>query len=941
MRRIHRGLAHALAIFILTAPGLSKAEDANRQDQNLEMAPVTVCVVDSETSEPLREFRYHYSISSPGMPNLTNGDKLVTCKSPDGIFHINAYKSSEIWLRVEADDYTNGHGYPGGGYYVMKRATQDRRIRFEMHRGKTIRGVVRDAQTRSPIQGAIVSPIVFGRSYPRPDSSRKRNTDKSGTFEIRGATSWGIHVEHPDYLDSGRSFIILASETLKAANSPVEILLGKGEDIRGVVRDEAGKAIPGVTISDGKDKRAESGGDGGFVLKTPEKGRNNNNEYDLSFYKEGYVDKSITMKSPPSQGLSVVLKPCPVLTGRILNGKGHPVPRYTLFAGSGAEPSEYGAPGKEIQDQDGRFTVSIEEPGKAWLAVKAEGYTLWDTVVDTTGTLPIEGRLFRGVSVRGKLLFPKGCEGASTVCLALQPEHVDPMDPFSGEWTHKRILASAKKAAGADGAFVFEHIRPGRYVFHGVARSISPVSQETTVANSDLDLGSIQARGTGAIFGQVFSKHSNKGEGEPFAGGHIDYQDNLGKLSADRFSQHDVIKTICFDADEEGKFRVENVPVGTVSVSIPHQVTADIIGADTICANVIEGKATEVRFFDPSDERKAVFAFHIGDGSQAQYLTGTGKGAERTVENVTDRPPMFRVGLTPLESLPIAYPSCDDWQELDERGQIALAGVARGRYKIFISDWLGSEGFQGMLFEGEIAVRPKMKPFRVTLGGGSVTGQVEWSGDNRYMILVAAAPKKGKGAIRYTRCDDQGNFCARYLNKGDYVLYAHDLKAGWAYLGEAAVRNSVVDLGRGKLAAGASLKGQLPVVPAGKCITHVQAVDSHGIVIEALDLEESRAGQYEISGLWPGEWTLDAMFGEEKIASKIVRIAGSGEMRQDFSGDAAGTLDLVKPDPAGFREVSEVRILDGEMIWAPMALSNGLLVIRDQKQMKCLDVRGK
>ena len=155
------------------------------------------------------------------------------------------------------------------------------------------------------------------------------------------------------------------------------------------------------------------------------------------------------------------------------------------------------------------------------------------------------------------------------------------------------------------------------------------------------------------------------------------------------------------------------------------------------------------------------------------------------------------------------------------------------------------------------------------------------------------------------------------------------------------MRNSVVDLGRGKLAAGASLKGQLPVVPAGKCITHVQAVDSHGIVIEALDLEESRAGQYEISGLWPGEWTLDAMFGEEKIASKIVRIAGSGEMRQDFSGDAAGTLDLVKPDPAGFREVSEVRILDGEMIWAPMALSNGLLVIRDQKQMKCLDVRGK
>ena len=54
----------------------------------------------------------------------------------------------------------------------------------------------------------------------------------------------------------------------------------------------------------------------------------------------------------------------------------------------------------------------------------------------------------------------------------------------------------------------------------------------------------------------------------------------------------------------------------------------------------------------------------------------------------------------------------------------------------------------------------------------------------------------------------------------------------------------------------------------------------------------------------------------------------------------AGTLHLVKPDPAGFKEVSKVKILEGESIWAPMALSNGLLVIRDQKEMKCLDVKG-
>ncbi len=51
-----------------------------------------------------------------------------------------------------------------------------------------------------------------------------------------------------------------------------------------------------------------------------------------------------------------------------------------------------------------------------------------------------------------------------------------------------------------------------------------------------------------------------------------------------------------------------------------------------------------------------------------------------------------------------------------------------------------------------------------------------------------------------------------------------------------------------------------------------------------------------------------------------------------------GELRMLQPDPAGYKELAKARILSGRDIWAPMALSDGKLVLRDQRQMKCLEV---
>jgi outer membrane protein assembly factor BamB len=52
-----------------------------------------------------------------------------------------------------------------------------------------------------------------------------------------------------------------------------------------------------------------------------------------------------------------------------------------------------------------------------------------------------------------------------------------------------------------------------------------------------------------------------------------------------------------------------------------------------------------------------------------------------------------------------------------------------------------------------------------------------------------------------------------------------------------------------------------------------------------------------------------------------------------------GWLYLIEPSPDGFKEISKAKLLGTQMCWAPLALSDGKLLIRDQKQMKCVLVK--
>ena len=66
--------------------------------------------------------------------------------------------------------------------------------------------------------------------------------------------------------------------------------------------------------------------------------------------------------------------------------------------------------------------------------------------------------------------------------------------------------------------------------------------------------------------------------------------------------------------------------------------------------------------------------------------------------------------------------------------------------------------------------------------------------------------------------------------------------------------------------------------------------------------------------------------------------AGGTIISQD-GGD--GTLRLIKPGEA-YKELAKAKVFSkepGRELWAPLALSKGLLVTRSQNQMVCVDLR--
>ena len=283
---------------------------------------------------------------------------------------------------------------------------------------------------------------------------------------------------------------------------------------------------------------------------------------------------------------------------------------------------------------------------------------------------------------------------------------------------------------------------------------------------------------------------------------------------------------------------------------------------------------------DPENSRPLPIAIRIGDGSRAQYESGTGLGAGRKVENVTTRAPEFQVDLIPRSRQPLSFVD-PEWEELDAEGRVALSDVSPGEYRLRVIDRFGSRGFdEGILFERDITMPADDLPIKVALGGGCVTGRFIGAGDFPERVQVIAVPRGGNGLARRARCDSEGHFCVRYLEPGDYTLFAHDPKLGWA-LEDVSVKSDVTDIGEHRLDAGGTMRGTISFGRPSIRPDQVVATGPSGVSL-TIPVRESY-DRFELGGLWPGSWTITVLGGRELLATARVEIADTEEARVDLA----------------------------------------------------------
>ncbi len=850
-----------------------------------ELKPVTVAVVDRDSGAPVTAFRYQVAYEAPDGDSPPIGDVWTAVASPAGTVEIKAPRSCRVIINLRSADFIADEPY--GSKFLIRSNDTERRIVVRLRRGITVRGVVRESRTKEPIAGALVAPKVSVLARTRRDEVRQVKTDANGRYELGGVDpECGVSASHPDY---GYDGDFPAPET----TGPIRDIFLRRSDLRAMFRvvDADGKVLEGVTLSDRNDRRlASSGEDGKLTVLV------RSLSFGSTFRKTGFITRELELDElrhdePKPEEIVVVMQPSIVLSGRVIAPDGQPVTAFTVAAGAGELPRRWDTASVAVKDNDGRFKLELSQEGTTWLGVTTDGFAGWEGAVDVKrGGEPVEVRLVPGVTVSGRVEVSEVLRSHIKASLVPRRDKSNigglPAEPYAEAFRTKTANLSP------DGTLRFEHVHPDRYRLILEGRGAPNTAQALDVPASGLDMGTVRLdapTATGRIKGRIWRpkewRPKDQG-GEPwaFAKGYVD-PFGVQRLSDER-------RSIEFRADEDGHFEVDHVPVGMATVRFRYHVF-DVIESVTFSAIVVEGQTTQVGVLDPKPRGKFTLRFAIGDGSEAQYKSGTGLGAARKVDNVTiashlfahvDKSreasfaPRFWFELRPLSKGSLAFPQ-PDWIDLDGERKIVLADVGPGKYRLRVFDWLG-EGrlYGGPLFDQEVDVPPGDRgEVRVPLGGGCITGKIPKPKKNYERPVEVSALANGRHTSpTRVRCDDDGNFCVRYLWPGTYSLFVHDPNSGFCRVENVEVPAGVVDVGERVLSEGATVRGTIRFVKPTRVPDSIVAVDASGVSVRRAFEVYSSFDQFAFTNLWPGHWTIQARGGEEVLAKSELEIEGSG-----------------------------------------------------------------
>jgi hypothetical protein len=613
--------------------------------------------------------------------------------------------------------------------------------------------------------------------------------------------------------------------------------------------------------------------------------------------------------------------PTIALTGRVIAPDGNPVTAFIVAAGPGQLPPDSESVRHEVRDRDGRFSVNLQAKGVVWVGVKADGFAAWEGWAEVQGGgAHVDVRLSTGVTVSGTVSVPKELRKHLKARLFPRRDKTDiggiPSRPPAEQLPAREVSVSP------DGTLRFEHVRPDRYRLIVKSDGITKAVFALDVPGADIDLGTLPVditTATGRVEGRVWRPESLGGGVWALANGYVEPAQVGGDYGIDRpgdrwpFGQD----TVEFQADKNGRFRLDGIPVGLVTVGITNQVF-DVIDLYKCSTIVVDGQTTVVHAFDPEVHQDYTLAFAIGDGSKEQYESGTGQSASRVISDakvesesrrqiglgdVKPSEPVFGAVLIPLSKDPISFGQ-PDWLYPDANRKVALNDVSPGRYRLLVYDWLATRGPKWhpdgwnvldneRLFDREVVVTPGgHDQVQIVLGAGSIAGRFDVPPKELFgwprELLVAVAHRPG-GHSRRAELQSNGSFCIRYLTPGTYSLYIHGPKSGYCRIDNVEVPAGSIDVGEQRLTTGATVISTIHFPRLSRLPTELVATDPAGVSLRHVFQVFSSFDRVELGGLWPGRWALSVLSHGEVLAKGEVDVRAGATYRKELA--AKGILD--------------------------------------------------
>ncbi len=493
-------------------------------------------------------------------------------------------------------------------------------------------------------------------------------------------------------------------------------------------------------------------------------------------------------------------------------------------------------------DREGKFSIRDVTSLHGFCA-HAKGYapsTVPEIVASGRAPIELELRIEKfGGSIAGRVLAPNGeaVPFASVVVDGGDTEFLALANGQSGTRRHAQFGTSDR-----NGSFVFDSVEAGSRPLEVRARGFAPWSQRIEVALGVATQPIVQLVPSASIEGTIYDA-----AGKPVANAEID----VGRTGA--------LEAHGTRSDASGRYRVEDVPVGTVPLTVDGGVAGKLVAT-------IETRSQSTVRFD----------VHLAVGL---FLRGR-------VVDPSDQPIECTVSLEPkpyLDGEPMISP-----QKVEQDGTFEFVGLRETDYRLAVlasGSWsypvLVMEHVRPQTVEQRIRVDPALLP------SASVVLRAVDSLDRPIEGATVLLSFDRSNTIPIEATDADGGFRRGPLSPGRYrveIKVAGDHVVGDFVSPEKELHaNEEWDLGTVKFEAGGTLR-LVPVAPndsAGTLRGKVGALIEHadGSARHPLTNETGGDGTLISPPLFPGAWRV-CVFGEGiAVACYDVEIASGRETK--------------------------------------------------------------